>query len=51
METIKSYTDLEQSKEHAKICQLKVQICTMTISVQNHEYYPMIMDEQFDDFL
>ena len=49
MATIKSYTDLEQSKRLAKILPLKSADMYWDYDVRKIEYYPMIMDDQFDD--
>lgn len=49
MATIKSYTSLEQSKKLAEILPLESADMYYDYDVQKHEYYPMIMDEQFDD--
>lgn len=54
MATVKSYTDLSQSKVLAKI--LKIESADMywdyDYSINNtgkYKYYPMVMDDQFDD--
>lgn len=49
MATIKSYTDLEQSKKLADILPLESADMYWDYDVQKHEHYPMIMDDQFDD--
>ncbi len=49
MATIKSYTDLEQSKVLATILPIESADMYWDYDVQKHEYYPMVMDEQFDD--
>ena len=49
MTTIKSYTDLEQSKTLSKILPFESADMYWDYDVQKHEYYPMIMDDQFDD--
>jgi len=46
---MKSYTDLEQSKKLAEILPLESADMYWDYDVQKHEYYPMVMDEQFDD--
>lgn len=46
---MKSYTDLERSKKLAEILPLESADMYYDYDVQKHEYYPMIMDEQFDD--
>ena len=47
---IKSYTDILQSRKLAEILPLESADMYWDYDVQKHEYYPMIMDEQFDDF-
>ena len=49
MTHLKSYTDLEQSKVLAKILPLESADMYWDYNVQNHEHYPMVMDDQFDD--
>lgn len=50
MATIKSFTDLEQSKKLAKILPLESADMYWDYNVRMHKHYPMIMDYQFDDF-
>lgn len=47
---MKSYTDLEQSKTLAKVLPPESADMYWDYDVQKHEYYPMVMDDQFDDF-
>jgi len=49
MATIKSYTDIEQSKKLAEILTIESADMYWDYDVQKHEDYPMVMDEQFDD--
>ena len=49
MATIKSYTDLEQSRKLAAILPLESADMYWGYDVQKHEDYQMVMDEQFDD--
>ena len=49
MATIKSYTDLSQSKKLAEILPLESADMYWDYDVQKHEHYLMVMDEQFDD--
>ena len=46
---MKAYTDIEQSKVLAKILPLESADMYWDYDVQKHEYYPMVMDDQFDD--
>ena len=46
---MKSYTDIKQSKVLSKILPLESADMYWDYDVQKHEYYPMIMDDQFDD--
>ena len=46
---MKSYTDIEQSKKLAEILPIEGADMYWDYDVQKHEYYPMVMDEQFDD--
>ena len=46
---MKSYTDLQQSKKLAEILSLESADMYWDYDVQKHEYYPMVMDDQFDD--
>lgn len=46
---IKSYTDLSQSKKLSEILPLESADMYWDYDVQKHEYYPMVMDDQFDD--
>ncbi len=46
---IKSFTDLEQSKKLAEFLSPESADMYYDYDVQKHEYYPMIMDDQFDD--
>ena len=46
---MKSYTDISQSKKLAEILPLESADMYYDYDVQKHEYYPMIMDDQFDD--
>lgn len=48
MATIKSYTDLSQSKKLAEILPIESADMYYDYDVQKHEYYPMVMDDQFD---
>lgn len=47
---MKSYSDIEQSKKLAEVLPLESADMYWDYDVQKHEYYPMVMDEQFDDF-
>ena len=47
---IKSYTDILQSRKLAEILPIESADMYWDYDVQKHEYYPMIMDDQFDDF-
>ena len=47
---IKSFADLEQSKKLAEILPIESADMYWDYDVQKHEYYPMIMDDQFDNF-
>lgn len=49
MATIKSYTDIEQSRKLAEILLLESADMYWDYDVQKHEDYPMVMDDQFDD--
>ena len=49
MATIKSYSDLQQSKKLAEILPLESADMYWDYDVQKHEHYPMVMDDQFDD--
>ena len=49
MATIKSHTDIEQSKKLAEILPLESADMYWDYDVQKHEHYPMVMDDQFDD--
>ena len=49
MATIKSFSDLEQSHKLAEILPLESADMYWDYDVQKHEYYPMIMDDNFDD--
>ena len=49
MATIKSYTDLEQSKKLAEILPIESADMYWDYDVRKHEFYPMVMDELFDD--
>ena len=49
MATIKSFSDLNQSKVLAKILPLESADMYWDYDVQKHEHYPMVMDDQFDD--
>ena len=49
MATIKSFTSLEQSKKLAEILPLESADMYWDYDVQKHKYYPMVMDDQFDD--
>ena len=46
---MKSYTDIKQSKVLSKILPLESADMYWDYDVQKHEYYPMIMDDQFDN--
>lgn len=46
---MKSYTNLEQSKKLAEILPIESADMYWDYDVQKHEYYPMVMDDQFDD--
>ena len=46
---MKAYTDIEQSKKLAEILPLESADMYWDYNVQKHEYYPMVMDDQFDD--
>ena len=46
---MKSYTDIEQSRKLAEILPLESADMYWDYDVQKHEYYPMVMDYQFDD--
>ena len=49
MATIKTYTNLEQSKKLAEILPLESADMYWDFDVLKHEDYPMIMDDRFDD--
>lgn len=49
MATIKSFTDLSQSKTLSKILPLESADMYYDYDVQKHEYYPMVMDDLFED--
>ena len=49
MATIKSYTDIEQSKKLAEILPIESADMYWDYDVRKHEYYTMVMDELFDD--
>lgn len=42
-------TDIFQSKQLAEILPIESADMYWDYDVQKHEYYPMVMDEQFDD--
>lgn len=46
---MKSYTSLEQSRKLAKILPLESADMYWDFDIQKKEYYPMVMDDQFDD--
>lgn len=46
---MKSYTDIEQSKELAKILPIESADMYYDYDVLKHEHYPMVMDEEYDD--
>jgi len=45
----KAFTSLNQSKKLAEILPLESADMYWDYDVQKHEYYPMVMDDQFDD--
>lgn len=49
MSTIKSFTSVEQSRKLAEILPIDSADMYWDYDVQKHEYYPMVMDDQFDD--
>lgn len=49
MATIKSFTDLSQSKVLAEILPLESADMYWDYDIFRHEDYPMVMDDQFDD--
>jgi hypothetical protein len=45
----RAFTSLEQSRKLAEILPIESADMYWDYDVQKHEYYPMVMDDQFDD--